>query len=227
MATTTAGRLWGTTVGKKAVMAATGIVLLGYVTVHMVGNLKFFLGPDSIDGYGRWLREILAPVFGHEGVLWLARVGLLVCVGLHIAAAAQLARRAHAARPVGYRHRQVVRGGYAARTLRWGGVIIGLFVVYHVLDLTAGVLNPNGVTGAIHDNVTADFRVWYVVLAYTVAVLALGFHLRHGVWSALRSLGVASAARARAVRLVALGYATVIVVGFLSVPYAVLFGLVR
>jgi succinate dehydrogenase / fumarate reductase cytochrome b subunit len=95
-----------------------------------------------------------------------------------------------------------------------------------VLDLTAGVLNPHGVQGEIYANVTADFRHWYVVLAYTVAVVALGFHLRHGVWSALRSLGVASAARAAAVRLVALGYAVVITVGFLSVPYAVLLGVI-
>lgn len=222
---TTAGRLWGSTVGKKAVMAVTGLVLLGYVTVHMLANLKYFLGPSSIDGYGRWLRELLAPVFGHEGLLWLLRIGLLVCVGLHLVAAAQLARRAHAARPVGYRHRGPVQGSYAARTLRWGGVIIALFVVYHVLDLTAGVLNPHGVTGDIHGNVTADFRHWYVVLAYTVAVVALGLHLRHGVWSALRSLGAASAARERAVRATALGYATAITVGFLSVPYTILLGL--
>lgn len=223
--TSTAGRLWGTTVGKKAVMAITGLVLLGYVTVHMVANLKYFLGPESIDGYGRWLRDLLAPVFGHEGLLWLLRFGLLGCVVLHMVAAGQLARRARAARPVGYQHRQRVQGSYAARTLRWGGVIIALFVVYHVLDLTAGVLNRHGVSGEIHRNITADFQQWYVVLAYTVAVVALGLHLRHGVWSALRSLGVASAARARAVRAVAFGYAAVITVGFLSVPYSVLFGL--
>lgn len=220
----TAVRLWTSTVGKKAVMAVTGVVLLGYVTLHMLGNLKFFLGAQSIDGYGRWLREILAPVLGHEGFLWLVRFGLLLCVGLHLAAAISLARRARAARPVGYRHRARIQGSYAARTMRWGGVIIALFVVYHVLDLTTGTLNPRGVPGEIHGNVVADFRLWYVVLVYTVAVVALGFHLRHGVWSALRSLGVASAARAKAVRLVALGYAAMITVGFLSVPYAVLFG---
>jgi succinate dehydrogenase / fumarate reductase cytochrome b subunit len=223
---TTAARLWNSTVGKKAVMAVTGVVLLAYVTVHMLGNLKFFLGARSIDDYGRWLRDILAPVLGHEGFLWLVRAGLLASVGLHLTAAIALARRAHAARPVGYRHRARIQGSYAARTMRWGGVIIALFVVYHVLDLTAGVLNPHGVTGEIHDNIVADFRHWYVVVAYTAAVLALGFHLRHGVWSALRSLGVASAARARAARLVALGYAAMITAGFLAVPYAVLFGVV-
>jgi succinate dehydrogenase / fumarate reductase cytochrome b subunit len=216
-----------TTVGKKAVMAATGAVLLVYVTVHMLANLKAFFGPQALDGYGSWLRELIEPVFGHEGVLWLVRAGLVVCAGLHLIAAAQLARRAHAARPVRYRHRVRVQGGYAARTMRWGGVIIGLFVVYHVLDLTAGVLNPYGRPGEIYRNVTADFQHWYVVLAYTAAVLALGFHVRHGVWSALRSLGVASTARARAVRGVALGYAIVLTAGFLSVPFAVLFGVLR
>ena len=225
--TRTLTTLTSTTVGDKAVMAVTGVLLLGYVTVHMLANLKAFAGADALDGYGRWLRALLEPVFGHEGLLWLIRFGLLACVGLHLLAATVLARRAHAARPESYRHRVRVRGSYAARTMRWGGVIIALFVVYHVLDLTAGVLNPHGVPGEIYRNMTADFRHGYVVLAYTAAVLALGFHVRHGVWAALRSLGVASAGRATAVRLAALGYAIVLTVGFLSVPYAVLLGLVR
>jgi succinate dehydrogenase / fumarate reductase cytochrome b subunit len=194
--------------------------------IYWTTNLKAFAGAAALDGYGVWLRTLLEPLLGHEGLLWLLRAGLLPCVGLHLIAATQLARRAHAARPAGYQHRVRIQGSYAARTMRWGGVIIALFVVYHVLDLTAGVLNPHGVRGEIYANVTADFRHWYVVLAYTAAVLALGFHLRHGVWSALRSLGVASAARATAVRLVALGYAVVVTVGFLSVPYAVLFGVI-
>jgi succinate dehydrogenase / fumarate reductase cytochrome b subunit len=209
------------TVGKKAVMAGTGAVLLTYVTVHMLANLKAFFGADSLDGYGRWLRELLEPVFGYEGVLWLVRAALVASVVLHMVAATQLAlagRRA-AGR---YRHRVRIQGSYAARTMRWGGVIIALFVVYHLLDLTVGVLNPHGVSGEIYRNVTADFQHWYVVLAYTAAVLALGFHLRHGVWSALRSLGVAAPARS-----FALGYAVVITAGFLSVPYAVLFGVIR
>lgn len=211
-----------TTVGKKAVMAVTGIVLLVYVTVHMLANLKAFFGPASLDGYGAWLRSILEPVFGHEGILWLVRFGLVVSVVLHMLMAVQLARRAHAARPVAYRHRARVKGGYAARTMRWGGVIIALFVVYHILDLTTGTLNPHGVQGEIYNNVTADFQHWYVVLAYTAAVLALGIHLRHGIWSALRSLGYTAVGQ-----LVALGYAAMITVGFLSVPYAVLFGVIR
>lgn len=223
---TTAGRVWSTTVGKKAVMAVTGAVLLLYVAAHMAANLKVFLGPASIDGYGRFLREFLAPVLGHGGFLLVVRCVLLACVALHVVAAAQLARRARAARPVRYARRLRARGGYAARTMRWGGVIIALFVVYHLLDLTAGVLNPHGVPGEIHANVVAGFRNWYVVLAYTLAVVALGFHVRHGVWSALRSLGAGSAHRAAAVRATALVVAVALTIGYLSVPYAVLLGVV-
>lgn len=207
-------------------MAVTGAALLLYVIAHMLGNLKIFVGRESIDGYGRWLRGIGEPVLGHEGFLWIARAGLLLCVVLHMTAAVRLARRARAARPEGYERRPRVQNGYAARTMRWGGVIIVLFVVYHLLDLTAGVLNPNGESGAIYDNVTADFRIWYVTLAYTAAVLALGLHIRHGIWSALQSLGAAGSRR-RSLRGIALGTAVVICAGYLSVPFAVVTGLVR
>ncbi|WP_433264310.1 succinate dehydrogenase cytochrome b subunit [Actinosynnema sp. CS-041913] len=204
-------RLYRSTIGKKAVMAVTGAALFLYVVAHMIGNLSIFAGPEAIDGYGRWLRDI--------GVVWPVRVGLLACVVLHFAAAYHLTARARRARGR-YEHRRVVQGSYAARTMRWGGVIIALFVVYHLLDLTVGVLNPNGVPGAIHANVVADFRHWYVVLAYTVAVLALGFHIRHGVWSATQTLGVTTS------RVAGLGVAVVICAGFLSVPFAVCTGLV-
>ncbi|GAA3015306.1 succinate dehydrogenase cytochrome b subunit [Actinokineospora diospyrosa] len=202
-------------------MAVTGGILLGYVVAHMVGNLTIFFG--DIDGYGVFLRELLSPVLGYGGFVWVVRVVLLLAVVLHMTAAVQLARRAARARPVGYARRPKVQGGYAARTMRWGGVILALFVVYHLLDLTAGVLNPHGVEGRIHANVVADFQHWYVVAAYTLAVVALGFHLRHGMWSALRSLGKAPGASSAAALIVAVG----ITVGFLAVPYAVLFGIVR
>ncbi|MCP2274013.1 succinate dehydrogenase cytochrome b subunit [Actinokineospora diospyrosa] len=214
-------RLWASSVGKKVVMAVTGGILLGYVVAHMVGNLTIFFG--DIDGYGVFLRELLSPVLGYGGFVWVVRVVLLLAVVLHMTAAVQLARRAARARPVGYARRPKVQGGYAARTMRWGGVILALFVVYHLLDLTAGVLNPHGVEGRIHANVVADFQHWYVVAAYTLAVVALGFHLRHGMWSALRSLGKAPGASSAAALIVAVG----ITVGFLAVPYAVLFGIVR
>jgi succinate dehydrogenase / fumarate reductase, cytochrome b subunit len=203
--------LYRTTVGKKVVMAVTGAGLLLYVVVHMLGNLTVFSGADAIDGYGRRLREI--------GAVWPTRVALLACVALHFVAAYQLTAKARKARGR-YEHRRRVQGSYAARTMRWGGVIIALFVVYHLLDLTVGWLNPNGVPGEIHANVVADFRHWYVVLAYAVAVLALGFHIRHGVWSATQTLGVTTS------RVIGLGVAVAICAGFLSVPFAVFTGLV-
>lgn len=209
-----------TSAGRKAVMAVTGLVLFGYVVVHMAANLKAFAGPESFDGYGRFLREFLAPVLGHGGFLWIARVVLLAAVAAHIAAAVSLTRQARRARPVGYAVRP--KGGYAARTMRWGGVIIALFVVYHVLDLTTGTLNPHGVPGEIHANAVAGFSRWPVVAFYTLAVVALGFHIRHGVHSALRSLGARVSARPAA-----LAIAVAVTAGFLSVPYAVLLGVIR
>ncbi|KAA2259590.1 succinate dehydrogenase cytochrome b subunit [Solihabitans fulvus] len=217
-------RLWRSTVGKKAVMAVSGAGLLLYVIAHMLANLKIFFGARSLDGYGHWLRELAAPVFGYEGVVWIARAGLLACVLLHMTTAIQLARRARAARPIGYRHRRPVQGSYSARTMRWGGVLIALFVVYHVLDITAGVVNPNGVPGQDYRNVTASFGRWYVAVFYMLAVTALGFHIRHGMWSAFQSLGISTAKRRRALRAIALGVAVVITAGFLSVPIAVLTG---
>jgi succinate dehydrogenase / fumarate reductase, cytochrome b subunit len=222
----TPGRIWSSTIGKKAVMGVTGLAMLLYVTVHMVSNLKIFLGRDSIDGYAVWLRQLLDGLLGYEGFVWVFRVGLVACVVLHMTAAIQLARRARKARPAGYQHRAKVQGSYAARTMRWGGVILALFIVYHILDLTAGVLNPNGVHLAVYDNVVADFQRWYVVLFYAAAVIALGFHIRHGLWSALQSLGASSAARQKAVQTFSFGVAFVITAGFLSVPFAVLTGLV-
>jgi succinate dehydrogenase / fumarate reductase, cytochrome b subunit len=212
----------------KFVMAATGVVMLLYLVAHMVGNLKIFLGAEAIDTYAAWLREVGEPAVPHETVLWLVRVVLTVSVVAHIVSATILARRARRARPVRYAHRTPVRGSYAARTMRWGGVIIALFVVYHLLDLTTGTLNPHGVHGEVYTNVVADFapQRWYVTLVYALAVIAVGFHVRHGLWSALQTFGRSSAATQNTLKGVALGVAVVLAAGFLSVPFAVLTGLV-
>lgn len=207
-------------------MAATGAVLFLYVVAHALANLKIFFGPASLDGYGVWLRTLAQPAFGYGGLLWGARTVLLAALVLHVTAAVQLARRARRARPVGYTRRTAVQGSYPARTMRWGGVLIFLFVVYHVLDITTGTLNPHGVPGDDYRNVVADFQRWPVVLAYTAAILALGLHLRHGVWSALQSLGSTLAAR-RAARITALVSAVGICAAFLSVPFAVITGVLR
>ena len=210
----------------KFVMAVTGAILVLYLVAHMLGNLKIFFGEQALNTYAAWLREIGEPALPGEGMLWLIRIVLLVAVVAHIVSATVLARRARAARPVRYAHRRPVSTTYASRTMRWGGVIILLFVIYHILDLTTGTLNPNGQPGQVYDNVVADFSRWYVTLAYTVAVVALGLHLRHGIWSALQTLGRSSGPDQTRYKAIALVVAVVLTAGFLAVPFAVQFGLV-
>jgi succinate dehydrogenase / fumarate reductase cytochrome b subunit len=197
-------------VGLKVVMAVSGGLMVLYLVAHMLGNLKFFVGQGSFDHYAAWLRTIGTPVLPRSGYLWLQRAVLSVAVVAHIVSAAVLTRRN---RGVRYAHRRPVQGSYAARTMRWGGVIIALFTVYHVLVL-ADARHP-------YDDVVAQFRRWPVVLVYTLAVLAVGFHLRHGIDSALRTLG------RRGAPSIAFAVAVAVSAGFLSVPFSVLFGLVR
>ncbi|WP_203783144.1 succinate dehydrogenase cytochrome b subunit [Paractinoplanes rishiriensis] len=215
-------------VGLKILMAVTGIVLVLFLFAHMIGNLKIFVGATSFDHYAHWLRDLGAPLLPHTWFLWIQRAGLTLAVVTHIAAAVVLARRARAARPVRYAHRPKVQGSYAARTMRWGGVIILLFVIFHILDLTTGHLNPIGDREHPYANVVADFAPerWYVTLFYTLAILAVGFHLRHGIFSAVRTLGQQTVAGERVARTVALVLAVTLVAGYLSVPFAVLTGLV-
>ncbi|WP_203928437.1 succinate dehydrogenase cytochrome b subunit [Virgisporangium ochraceum] len=210
-------------VGLKIIMAVTGGLLVLFLVAHMVGNLKVFVGESSFDHYAHWLRTIGAPVLPASAFLWIQRVGLLVAVGAHLWSATVLTVRARRARPVRYAHRRPVQGSYSARTMRWGGVIIGLFVVYHVLDLTVGTLNPVADPSRPYANVVADFAPerWPVTLLYTLAVVALGFHLAHGIDSAVRTLGGRRGAHGFAVAVSAL-----VCAGFLSVPFAVLTGVV-
>jgi succinate dehydrogenase / fumarate reductase cytochrome b subunit len=215
-------------VALKILMAVTGILLVLFLFAHMAGNLKIFVGETAFDHYAHWLRSIGEPVLPHAWFLWIQRGGLTVAVLGHIVAATILARRARQARPVKYAHRPKIQGSYAARTMRWGGVIILLFVIYHLLDLTTGTLNPVGDKQHPYANVVADFAPghWYVTLFYTLAILAIGFHLRHGIFSAVRTLGQQTARGERIARLTALVLSVVLVVGYLSVPFAVLTGLV-
>ena len=213
----------------KFVMAVSGAFLLLYLVLHMIGNLKIFFGGAELDAYARWLREMLEPALPYEGMLWIVRVVLTVSVLAHIWSATVLTLRARRARPIRYaggNHK--LPGSYAARTMRWGGVIIVLFVVYHLLDLTTGTLNPNGEHLQVYGNVTADFAPdrWYVTLFYVLAVLAVGLHVRHGLWSALQTLGVSNARRQRPLQIVSTVFAVGLTVGFLAVPIAVTFGVV-
>ncbi|MEV1144037.1 succinate dehydrogenase cytochrome b subunit [Micromonospora sp. NPDC049799] len=209
-------------------MAVTGIMLVLFLIAHMLGNLKVFTGATSFNHYAEWLRELGAPLLPGVWALWMLRIGLVVAVVGHIWAATTLALRARAARPVQYAHRKKVQGSYAARTMRWGGVIILLFVIYHILDLTTGTLNPVGDPTRPYANVVADFAPerWYVTLFYTLAIVSIGFHLRHGIFSAVRSLGQQTPRGERRAKNVALVFSVALCAGYLVVPFAVLTGLV-
>ena len=209
-------------------MAVTGILLVLFLFAHMAGNLKIFFGGPTFDHYAHWLRTIGTPLLPESWYLWLQRAVLTVAVIGHIVAAVVLAVRARQARPVRYAHRPKIQGSYAARTMRWGGVIVLLFIIFHILDLTTGTLNPVGDPQHPYANVVADFAPsrWYVTLFYALAIVAVGLHLRHGIFSAARTLGQQTARGERVWRAVALILSVVLVVGYLSVPFAVITGLV-
>src|SRR5256885_3212440 len=155
--------LWGTMVGKKVVMAVTGIVLVGFVIAHMLGNLKIFLGAQAIDTYAAFLRTMGEPLFPYSVLLWVVRIVLLTCVALHITAAVQLTRMSRAARPHGYDTKESIATTYAARTMRWSAVIVVLFIVYHLLHLTGGVVGwePGQFRDlSVYHNVVAGLSGW-------------------------------------------------------------------
>jgi succinate dehydrogenase / fumarate reductase, cytochrome b subunit len=223
----TAIPMYASTVGRKAVMAVTGGVLLLYLVVHMVGNLKIFEGRAGFDAYASWLRTVGSPMVPHRFVLTAVETVLTAAVVLHLWAAVSLARRAHHARPVRYAARpRRLEHRYATYVMRYGGVVIFLFVVWHLLDLTVGTVNPRGGGAEPYDKVVADFAPsrWYITAFYLVAVVMVGLHLRHGVWSAAQSLGLAH--RHRGFRVFADVVASLLVIGFVSVPVMVTFGVV-
>lgn len=219
--------LWQTMVGKKVVMAVTGFILVGFVVAHMLGNLKVFLGAKAIDTYAAFLREIGEPLLPYSLLLWVARIILLTSVVLHIVAAVELTAMNWTARPDGYLDKQSLATTYASRTMRWSGVILALFVVYHLLHLTVGAVGfkPGEFEHlSVHRNLVAGFSVWYVSLFYILAMAALCLHLDHGVWSMFQSLGLCNARLTPALRALSRAVGLVVFAGFISVPVAVLAG---
>ena len=186
------GSFYRSALGKKAVMAVTGVFLFGWIFAHMVGNLKLFLGAEHLNEYARWLRTMGAPAMPNDVILWVVRIVMIVAVWLHIQAATQLTLMNRAARPLGYRERGYEAATYAARTMRWGGVIILLFIIYHLLHLTFGarVTPVPFIEGDVYHNVVAGFQVWWIAAIYIVANLALGLHLFHGLHAMFESLGL-------------------------------------
>ncbi|MFQ5846786.1 MAG: succinate dehydrogenase cytochrome b subunit [Candidatus Methylomirabilales bacterium] len=218
------GDFYRSAVGKKAVMAVTGIALFGYVLLHMLGNMKLYLGRESLNHYAEYLRVMGEPFFPYGTLLWIVRIILLVAVGLHILAAIQLTLMNQQARPLGYEQRRTVAASYAARTMRWGGVILVLFVIYHLLDLTWGTVNTGFIPGDVYHNVVMSFQRWPVAGFYIVAQLALGLHLYHGLWSLFQSLGWNHPRFNHWRRNFAIAFAWLITVGNISFPVAVLTG---
>ncbi|MGB5814206.1 MAG: succinate dehydrogenase cytochrome b subunit [Thermoanaerobaculia bacterium] len=219
-----------TAVGKKTVMAVSGILLFGFVLAHMLGNLKLYLGADELNHYAEWLREVGSPLFPHGSLLWIARLVLLAAVAVHITAATQLTLLSWQARPESYKEREAIEATYASRTMRWGGVLIALFIVYHLAHFTWGPswAHSDFISGDVYHNVVAGFSVWWVSAFYIVAQLALGLHLYHGLWSLFQTLGWYVDENPRDWRRrFALVFALVIVLGNISFPLAVLAGLVR
>jgi len=210
------------TIGRKVVMAVTGMVLFGFVLGHFVGNLTLYLGPEAINHYSEFLHGFL-----HGGGLWVARAVLLTCAVLHVWSATSLTLESWAARPKGYRRWTAKDSTYASRTMRWGGVILAAFIVFHLMNLTFGDAHPDYVRGDVYHNVVAAFQVWPVSVFYIVAMVALGLHLDHGVWSMCQTLGLSHPRYKRWARGAALGFALLIVVGNCSFPIAVLAGWVR
>ncbi len=215
-------------------MAISGIILVLFLLAHMYGNLKVFEGQDAFDGYSHHLRELGEPILPYGGALWIIRIVLLAAIVVHAVSAITLWRRARKATGgkggARYASSKAPRGAqrsYASFTLRWGGVTILLFVIYHLLHLTTNTIAPGGASDSPFERVVNGFSIWWVVLSYTIALIALAFHLRHGIWAAMATLGAnTSPKRRKNLNIIAVVVAAVIVVGFLIPPFAVLFGLV-
>ena len=211
-------------------MAVTGIILFGFVLGHMIGNLKLYFGMHegrfALDVYGEWLRSIGVPGLPEGGALWIARLVLLTSVIFHIDSSIRLTLMNRRAREVGYESRRTVAGKYAARTMRWGGIIVALFIIFHILDLTTGQLNPSFEEGAVHHNLIASLSRPLVSAFYILANLALGAHLYHGLWSLFQSLGLNHRKFNDWRRVLAIAFAVIVTLGNLSFPLAVLMGVV-
>jgi succinate dehydrogenase / fumarate reductase cytochrome b subunit len=212
---------WDSSVGKKVVMGATGLILVAFVILHMAGNLQFFAGQERFNAYSHLLQVDIIEL------TWLLRITLLVAVVLHIVAAYQLTMRNRAARPEDYVKREPQVSTYAARTMRWGGVYLLLFIPYHLMHFTIGNVHPAFVRGQAYGNVVIGFESVWVGIFYLGAMAFLALHLYHGAWAMFRTLGVARPSNDPLHRRLALAIAIIIPVGFSLLPLSVMLGFVR
>jgi succinate dehydrogenase / fumarate reductase, cytochrome b subunit len=219
--------LYRSALGKKYVMAITGVVFMGYVLAHMLGNLKLYQSAEDFNLYAEFLRRLLYPIVPESGTLWLLRLVLIGALIGHVVAAAQLTAMNRKARPDSYRSkRDFVAADFAARTMRWTGVIVLLFIAYHLADLTFGWVNPAAEGATVYEKVVASFSNPAIAAFYIVANLALGVHLYHGGWSLFQSMGWNNRRFNHWRRAFAVGFAVVVVGGNLSFPIAVQVGII-
>lgn len=224
--------LYSTAVGKKYAMAISGIAMMGFVLFHMVGNLKMYAGAASLNEYADFLKRLAYPIAPKEWVLWGLRGGLLAMLLLHLHAAWSLTRLNRSARAVRYQGpRDYQAANFASRTMRWTGIVVLAYLVWHLLDMTFGVVNTVGAEGTfvreeVYDNVVRSLDRPLVAAFYVVANVLLGIHLFHGAWSIFQSLGWNNPRFNSWRRGFAVGFATVVVVGNVSFPVAVLAGIV-
>ncbi|REJ83907.1 MAG: succinate dehydrogenase [Acidobacteria bacterium] len=222
--------LYRSQLGKKVVVAVTGLIMVGFLVVHLAGNLKVFLpdpepGVADIDVYAEALREIGVPFLPHGAVVWATRLALLAAVILHVVCVLQLSAQSRAARRGGYAERRYQRATWAARLMMVSGLTLLVYIVFHLAHLTVGVVEPDRfVHGALYYNLYEAFTRWPFVLIYTVGMAAVAFHVYHGAWSVFQTLGLDSPERNRLFRGVAIGLAILFLVGFLSIPFAFVSG---
>ena len=222
--------LYRSTIGKKVIMAVTGLLLVLFVVGHMAGNLQVFIGPAKMNAYAAFLKSL-------GELLWLVRIGLLLALVLHVLMAWQLTRIKQAARPVDYTMRQPQVSTLASRSMRWGGVVLLVFIVFHILHFTTGTIFPLSIrpdathpgysATNVYGNVVSTFRVPWVVALYVVTMLFLMLHLFHGAWSSVRTLGLVKPSQFPLDRRAATIIAIVVWLGFTAVPVAVFLGVVR
>jgi succinate dehydrogenase / fumarate reductase cytochrome b subunit len=213
---------WQSTNGKKVVMAVTGFMMFAFVIGHMLGNLQMFEAPEHINAYGHFLHNL-------GELLWIERGVLLLAIALHIVATIQLALRSKAARPIGYSRRQAINSSYASRTMYWSGPIVLVFIIFHLLQFTAGYLHPHATfaAGDVYQNVVSGFQVWWVSAWYIFAIILLGLHLSHGLWSMFQSVGLAHPRLSVYLKFAARSIAAIIILGYISIPISVLLGFIK
>jgi succinate dehydrogenase / fumarate reductase, cytochrome b subunit len=217
-----APNFWQSTNGKKVVMAVTGAIMFLFIIGHLLGNLLVFAGPARYNSYATLLHF-------DDTLLWIVRIVLIVAVVLHITATVQLAIRNKKARPVGYSRKEAINSSYASRTMYWSGPIVLAFIIFHLLQFTAGYIHPGSqfIKGDVYHNVVAGFSMWWVSVWYIFALALLGLHLRHGLWSMFQSVGYNHPRHTPLLKKAALMIAALIVLGYISIPISVLTGLVK